>query len=71
MKVAFEEQSVTNTVNTFTCGPKCQHVVCVFAYCSVPCEEEPSAFSDGCQPCDTHQGVGGGREVLEKRWRRF
>lgn len=39
---------------------------CVFSYCFVPCEEEPSAFSVGCQPCDTHQGVGGRKGGLDR-----
>ncbi len=37
-----------------------------FAYCSVPCEQEPSAFSAGCRPCDTHQEVEGRKEDLER-----
>lgn len=38
----------------------------VVSYCSLPCEEEPSALSVGCRPCDTHQGEGGRKEDLRE-----
>lgn len=63
-------QKTVHLVVIFTFGAKCEYVSCVFAYCSVPCEEEPSAFSVGCQPCDTHQVVGGRKEGLEREGRR-